>query len=276
MASGPDRSLERTPSEPVDRSVLTAKADAARKAISGALGRHGHGALMFSGGKDSVTLAHLAEPWKDRIELVWVNTQGHLPHTVEFVRSYGKRFRLVEMTSNYAERFLKAGPPSMIVPVYNTKFAAITELEDQERFCVSDWISCCAELRWKPMDEYFAANRHVSLVIHGQRKDENAAVNMGAIEALLPLWNWTTAEVLEYVKLHDLLLPEQYAQGVKSSLDCGACCTARLDAPYRAWLKGRYPEISRQLATAITAVYGTVAAEWEKLQPGFDVDGLDT
>jgi sulfate adenylyltransferase subunit 2 len=36
--------------------------------------------VLFSGGKDSIVLAHLLEPLKDYFYLVWVNTGAALPH----------------------------------------------------------------------------------------------------------------------------------------------------------------------------------------------------
>lgn len=246
---------------------VEAKATAAREAIASALDRHQRGAVMFSGGKDSVVLAHLAEPFKDRIELVWVNTQGHFPHSVEFVRSYAERFKLVELTSNYAERFVAYGPPSMIVPIYNTRLNAAVEFDDQERFVVSDWISCCSELRWKPMADYLLENRDITLVINGQRKDEGHALRSGGAEQLVPLWNWSNAEVHEYARAHGLHLQEQYAAGCNSSFDCGAVCTARLDLEHRRWMAKRYPSIGKDFDAALQVVYGTVMQEWEKLKP---------
>ena len=46
-------------------------------AIGNTIERHGKAAVMFSGGKESVVLAHLLEPFKDRIELILVNTGAH-------------------------------------------------------------------------------------------------------------------------------------------------------------------------------------------------------
>lgn len=250
------------------------KAEVARSAIASAIDRHQRAALLFSGGKDSMVLAHLAEPFRDRLVLLWVNTQGHLPHMVEHVRKYGETFQLVELASNYAERFIEAGLPSLIVPI--ERVAAWQSMQfkpDTERPLISDWLSCCAALRWQPVANYLLRNRDITLVIHGQRREDGyAGLANGGCETLLPLWDWSTAEIFEYVRGHGLELPAQYSEGAASSLECGTCCTAKVTPEHRRFLSRHYPRIAEEFGTALSLVYGAVAAEWDKLGPAFDAD----
>ena len=75
--------------------AVSTLAGSARAAIRGAVARHGRAGLLFSGGKDSIVLAHLTEPVKERVELLWANTGAMFPHMETFIRAYGARFKLV-------------------------------------------------------------------------------------------------------------------------------------------------------------------------------------
>lgn len=110
-------------------------------------------------------------------------------------------------------------------------------------------------------------NKHITLELHGQRKDENHNSSGGAIERLLPLWDWTSDEVHAYVKAHSLILPEQYAAGCNSSYDCGAVCTARVEPEHRRYMKRCYPDLHKSFDSMLREVYGTVDAEMEKIRP---------
>ena len=50
---------------------------ASRASNADIFARHERVFLSFSGGKDSLAILHLCEPYRDRLSLVWVNTRGH-------------------------------------------------------------------------------------------------------------------------------------------------------------------------------------------------------
>ena len=58
-----------------------ASISSARAAIAAAFDTDRRVFLGFSGGKDSLTLLHLCEPWHDRLTLIWVNTGYMAPPT---------------------------------------------------------------------------------------------------------------------------------------------------------------------------------------------------
>jgi len=250
------------------------KADAAAQAIAAALDRHERGVLLFSGGKESVVLADLAEPVKDRITLLWVNPGAPFPHMVDFVRGYGERFNLVELRSNLHERFVTRGLPSMIVPMENHESVIKARLHDgdRNRVRISDWAACCSELRNKPADDYVKENA-VSLIIHGQRHQENFLAASLAPDTLAPLWNWTTDDVMAYINARRLRLPMQYPEilgdgsPTGGSMDC-SFCTASVTPTRIQWVREHYPDIYQQLRPMLAAVYGAVAFELDQLRPG--------
>ncbi len=255
-------------------SPLPEKARRASVAIAGAVDRHGSAMLMFSGGKESVVLADLAESVKSRITLVWVNTGNAFPHMVDFVRGYGARFKLEELKSNAPEYFLSHGLPSMIVPMQFHKASVRGELDNSDRVLINDWVSCCHEIRGKPAFDYIERSA-ATLVIHGQRRQDNAFPRLGSTETVAPLWDWSTEDVMNYVSERALELPKQYpdvladASPSGGSMDC-SLCTASLSAVRLRWVRKHAPIVFQQLRPMIRSVYSAVADEWQKVRPGMD------
>src|SRR5690606_10507583 len=44
--------------------------------------------ISFSGGKDSLAVLKLCEPWRGRFRLLWVNTGYAFPHMEEMIRAH--------------------------------------------------------------------------------------------------------------------------------------------------------------------------------------------
>src|SRR5581483_551154 len=242
-----------------------------RAAINAALDRHdGHGraAMLFSGGKDSIALAHIAEPVRDQFELVWVNTGAMFPHMIEFVRRYGERFKLVELCSDQPARLRNVGLPTRIIPFVNTRIGTLVAREPRDRLRLADPGPCCAELRIKPVEDYRIAN-DVTLLIHGQKRaDGQASAFYTSPEALAPLWGWTDEDVIAYIGAHGIALPEQYTAGEIDSLECWNC-TVALDPARLRWMRERYPERYREFSAMVEKVYATVPAEWSTFSHAF-------
>ena len=231
------------------------------------LSRHQRAVLLFSGGKESVMLAHMLEVHRDKIELVWVNTGAMLPHMEEFIRSYGERWSLVELHSDQPARLRTVGLPSRIVPIYNTPLGTTMEREPKGRAMITDWVSCCAALRGHPVFEYMRANDR-TLLYHGQRRGDNTFGNTSfpGAEVIAPLWDYSTEQVMRYVRHHGLPLPKQYP-AVLDSLECWNC-TAELGADRVAWLKENYPERIPELRAMVGTVSEAVSAAIRRETPG--------
>lgn len=258
-----------------DTNVNT-KAGKAAAVLASAIDRHGKASIMFSGGKESLVLAHLAEPFTERVELVWVNTGAMFPHMVEFIRGYGNRFKLVELHSNLLERFNTEGGPSMIVPVANTRYGC-NRSKAKDLLMISDWPSCCATMRSKPAIDYLGENQ-ISLAIHGQRAGDDCISAFGlhtvTCEVVALLWDWSTEDIYTYLRAHRVDLPEQYPE-VESSLECWPC-TAYPNAKRLKWMRRRYPEHYQELRRMMQTVYDAAAFELGKMISAFrEVDEED-
>ncbi|TXM66522.1 phosphoadenosine phosphosulfate reductase family protein, partial [Methylobacterium sp. WL12] len=163
--------------------------------------------LGFSGGKDSIALAHMLEPWRDRVTLLWVNTGYMAAHMVEFVRSFGDRFDLVEIASPSLPQVWEAsGIPADVAPFRNVLG------QDSPR--LQPWLSCCLTVRQMPVND-FLRRQGPCCYINGQRADEAGGATLSglrsnlppSVEVALPLTDWSAADVFAYVAQHDLKLP---------------------------------------------------------------------
>lgn len=128
--------------------------------------------LAFSGGRDSVVLAHMLEPWKDRVTLVWVNTGEMFPHMVEWVRSFGERFTLVELPSNLADHWQARGVPATVL-------MGDAMVPGSGALRMQPWRFCCYTARTLPLLTYLQTQPGPWALVHGQRNDDADAIGLG-------------------------------------------------------------------------------------------------
>lgn len=239
--------------------------------VGQAIQRHGHAAVGFSGGKDSLVLKHLLNPLSKQIDFIWVNTGAMMPHMERFVRELG----VIELRGNQTARFATAGLPVRIAPVLNTA-AGRVEREPRQRLMLSDWYSCCYEVRCAPMRDYLKL-RGITLFIDGQRFEDNFDAlggGVSGIERLQPLWEWSGADVQAYIEAHQLELPEQYGQGYRDSIECWNC-TGTIDADRFAYMAKHHPQRWEALKPALAAIYGAANSEISLLQHAVNAAALN-
>jgi 3'-phosphoadenosine 5'-phosphosulfate sulfotransferase (PAPS reductase)/FAD synthetase len=195
--------------------------------------------LSFSGGKDSIVLAHICEPWRDALTLIWSNPGFPFPHQERFIRSYAERgFRLVEVKSDLMAHWQEHGLPADIVPADH-----LTTTHKGPK--LNPWWACCYAARGVPMAAFASEQPVPGIVLHGQRRDDGAPgivehVNYQGWEVKRPLWDWSTVDVMTYVAEHALTLPPQYAYGA-DSLECW-CCPANFTPGRLAFMREHYPD----------------------------------
>lgn len=221
--------------------------------------RHERVFLAFSGGKESVVLAHMCEPWREKVTLLWVRIQFHAPHMADFIRGYAERgWRLEEIPGpDLMEHWRSAGTPAEVVPVDHALGRRQPRLQS--------WPMCCYSIRQVPLNAYIRAQNEPCALLHGQRTADGGATVGGLtgqmpdyVEVAQPLSSWSEAEVMAYIDRHGLTLPEQYGQGCSDSLECLVCPAA--PKPERlAYLDRRYP-IPARIARRAMVEGGTAAA----------------
>ena len=228
--------------------------------------RHDRVFLGFSGGKESIVLARMLEPWRARVTLLWVNTGHMAAHMVEFVRGYRERFELIELASpSLVEHWQALGPPVDVAP------AASFEGTRLPRF--QTFHQCCFAIRQAPINAFLREQPGRTCFVNGQRRDDHGATFGGlrlglpaSTELVMPLAAWSEADVYADIERHGLTLPPQYAEGYPDSIEC-TVCPAQPWPPRMAYLRRRYPEalpiitdVVRAAATETISVMSTNVA----------------
>ena len=219
--------------------------------------------LGFSGGKESVTLAHMLAPWRERVTLLWVNTGHMAPHMVEFVRAYRERgWTLEELHSpSLLEHWQTAGTPAEVFPLANIHGLAEPRLQP--------WLHCCGVIRQEPINVFLRAQDGPACFINGQRRQDISGATVAGlrsqlpptVEIAMPLTDWSGADVMAYVEKHGLTLPPQYAEGgYPDSLEC-LPCPAPMNAARMRYLRKHHPaEASIAVAASKAATDAALAA----------------
>lgn len=206
--------------------------------------RHEKIALQVSGGKDSLATLFLMLPWWERLDVCWLNTGDPVPETVAymaFLQDMLPSFR--EITGKQPEIVAADGWPSDVVPtIYTTMGQAIF---GPQPFKVQDRLSCCFRSLMAPLHSAMVAGGY-TLLIRGKRREEKdktetrTGSTIAGVEFLYPVWDWTEAEVLQYLEDNEIPLPGYYEQ-TNHSLDCMSC-TAWWGEGLPKYLEAKHPE----------------------------------
>ena len=197
----------------------------ARAELAGIFDRHERVFLSFSGGKDSLALLHLCEPWGERVTLLWSNTGYMAAHMAEFVRAHSERWRLVEVSPerDMLNDWSEHGTPVDVV--------AIEHLEglDWRTPRVRPWPLCCRTNRTGPLAAYLERFREHCAFLNGQRQSDRGTtpakmreIMSPNVETVMPLWTWSTSDVLTYLTAHAIPLPPHH-DAYSGSFECRIC-----------------------------------------------------
>lgn len=227
--------------------------------------------LAFSGGKDSLAVLKLCEPFEGRFKLLWANTGYQMPHVETLIRQHGARFGLVEVPVDMKPNWRANGWPSEVVTVQNF-------IDRNGPIRLQPWPLCCFAHKSRPLSEYMHSLGKPAVIVGGERASDSVLVRPemvrqeGNISFVSPLVDWTTEQVYAFIEAEGIELPDHYAE-IPNSLDCWLC-PAHWNGPhapaFAAMMKRRYPEFVREIlptakkiheATAETLARSKVALE---------------
>ncbi len=189
------------------------------------IGRHERIALQFSGGKDSIACLFLLKPFWDRLTVYWLDTGAAFPETVALaqqVRDMVPNFARIEgRQPQVIEAF---GIPSDLVPVSGTPIGIEVAGGGQP---IQDRYLCCYRSIMLPMHERMIEDG-ITLIIRGQKDADRfkARVRSGevhdGIEYLFPIQDWTSKQVMDYLREQDAPIPRFY-EVLNAAPDCMTC-----------------------------------------------------
>lgn len=222
--------------------------------------RHEKIALQLSGGRDSIVCLYLLRPFWDRLTVYWCNTGAAYPETrafMEQVRAMVPSF--VEIDGRQPAVIAQFGLPSDIVPVSRTPVGLLVS----ERYdgLMQDRYSCCSRSMMEPTHERMIADG-ITLIIRGQKNADRLKSHLKSgtvidgIELLFPIEDWSSAQVMAYLREHGAPIPRFYEM-MESAPDC-MTCSAWWEEGAAAYLKRyhgpAYQEVQRRLDIINAAV----------------------
>jgi phosphoadenosine phosphosulfate reductase len=190
------------------------------------IGRHDRIALQFSGGRDSLAVLHLMQPYWDRLTVYWCNTGDAYPETRELmaqVRAMVPHF--VEIAGDQPGVVAQFGIPSDVVPATHAEMGR--SMAGGANTLIQDRYHCCARTMMLPTHARMVADG-ITLIIRGQRADDaiKATTRSGQIvdgfELLFPIEDWDAARVDAFLSACKVDMPPFYAT-MSSMPDCMTC-----------------------------------------------------
>lgn len=202
--------------------------------------------IAFSGGKDSLACIELADEaglLQDAL-VMWVNTGLYYAEVLETVRKVRIRCpNFLEIRTDRIGQNEAHGLPAEIVPMDWTSFGMTATGEKPVK--LQSYFQCCAENISLPLMQA-CQDYGITHLIRGQRNAEghksparNGDVVQG-ITFLQPIEDWSTVEVLAYLKKCMGELPEHLSLN-HSSMDCYDCTAFSEQTDLQAYAAARYP-----------------------------------
>lgn len=218
-------------------------------------------ALQYSGGRDSRALLHLCRNDLDKIIVVWMNPGDAYPDAIHEMAKLARAVpHFLALHGQVKENIKRNGYPSDVVPINYSPIGRLY-VKKQFEYKVQSAFDCCATNMWQPLAHAMQL-LGIKKIIRGQRRQEqytNSAVTDGAVvngvTYSLPLENWSTEDVENYLRVNQIEIPSYYkTEG--TSHDC-MHCTAYLGS-YEARIKNLPPapraEVQRRLAEISKAI----------------------
>lgn len=179
-------------------------------------------ALLFSGGKDSITLVRLAQKafWPGRIPfpLLHVDTGHNFPETIEF-RDWLVKETGAELIVRYVQDSIDAGKVKEETGKYASRntLQTITLLDAIEEFRFDACIGGARrdEEKARAKERIFSVRDDFGQWDPKKQRPElfdmlNGRINIGENVRVFPISNWTELDVWTYIKEEKMAIPSIY------------------------------------------------------------------
>jgi sulfate adenylyltransferase subunit 2 len=179
-------------------------------------------AILFSGGKDSITLVRLAQkafyPGKIPFPLVHVDTGHNFPETISFRDQLAKELG-VELIVRNVEDSIKAGKAKEETGKYASRNAlqTVTLLDTIEEFKFDACIGGARrdEEKARAKERIFSVRNDFGEWDSKKQRPElfemlNGKIELGENVRVFPISNWTELDVWNYIKEENLEIPSIY------------------------------------------------------------------
>lgn len=179
-------------------------------------------ALLFSGGKDSITLVHLARkafyPAKVPFPMLHIDTGHNFPETIEF-RDWLADYTGMQLLVRHVQDSIDAGKATEETGKYASRnvLQTVTLLDAIEELKLDACIGGARrdEEKARAKERVFSVRDDFGSWDAKKQRPElfnmlNGKINMGENVRVFPISNWTELDVWNYIREEELALPSIY------------------------------------------------------------------
>lgn len=224
-------------------------------------------ALQFSGGKESLVLLHMMQPYWDSLTVYHCNSGDSFPENDELVAAVKSIVpHFVEVMGRRPQVEQQLGWPSDIVPAESTLMG---KLAGSDALRLVDRYTCCYESKMRPLHERMHADG-IQVILRGQRNDDSvrSPVRSGDVvdgfQIFYPLADFSRDQVFIYLNEHGIPLPRFYQEGMTTGSDC-LHCTAWLEDGQNKYLKKHHPQAATIVFQRLSEITKAVDESYKRL-----------
>lgn len=220
-------------------STVEQRADAIQAQISGAIQTYGRCGLPFSGGSESCLLLHLAQPWKDQIVAITLDTGATFSHVEEcldrVLEGWNRKVVRTDVRS-YLEREALPSRFFSLAAMLRSPLDLSDIRTDSGKQVVSDF-DCCRRNRGLP-GRRAVKELGVRAVINDRTGGDRDA-SLDGIANVSPLRTHNRAEIQEMIAAFGIEVPDHYPE-FDAPHGC-SICPAALTVQRQIWMAKLYP-----------------------------------
>ena len=238
--------------------------------------------LLFSGGKDSITLVHLAYkafwPAKIPFKLLHIDTGRNFPEALEFRDNLVERYG-VQLDVGYVQDSIDRGTAveeKGLNPSRNT-LQSITLLEKLEegQYDAAFGGGRRDEEKARAKERFFSHRDEFGQWDPKNQRPElwnlyNGKKAIGESFRVFPISNWTEMDVWQYIKMENIALPSIYFSHKRNVVKRNGTLIA--ESPYNTLLEGeQYEEMTIRYRTlGCMTITGAILSEADTLDKVID------
>ena len=230
--------------------------DATRAQLEGIMAQHTRPVIWVSGGKDSLTLLHLLQPWPARVTILHNALDGGFPGVEEnlahCVEAWGfGPARVVQPMLTLDAYVAQYGWPVEVVPTSMDGVNPTPFYDGGVK--VSSWWHCTETRQLLPILLGSYALQADAVLTGCRASDAPLFARMTAVNDYRdligwvrydPLKAWSTAEIWAYVEAHQIPLPPHYAEKRHTTYEWPDCLACTWQPEHLRWLKTHHPDVS--------------------------------
>lgn len=236
-------------------------------------------AFQFSGGADSYAALLYMRPHWDKFTVYWCDSGDSFPETRRLAEKVSKmvpRFRVIEGRVNRVRSIY--GYASDLLPHTSTP---VCTYADSTAVKLIDSATCCYFSIMEPTYETMVLDG-MKVLVRGVKSCDIPKPPMsdgesdGRFTVHYPIWDWSRADVINYLCEHELgehfEFLEHVKGGAKSTPDCMRC-TGWIEHGSSEYLRKVYPDVASVVAASQQIIFDEIKPVFERMRSAVSYGG---